>query len=127
MSSAICFNLDQSKILSSGNMLTLYPIIQTFNDSEKEAFRKHCGKRRKCCLTSIFSFSHNVFYSSHNKVKFLSHIYFVICKVFQILMLCKELSPFCHSMYFFVTRKVQTDSILPVGVLYIFVRFLGKS
>ena len=22
--------------------------------------RKHCGKRRKCWLTSIFSFSHNV-------------------------------------------------------------------
>ena len=38
MSSAICFNLDQSKILTSGNGLTFSRIIPTFNDLEKEAF-----------------------------------------------------------------------------------------
>ena len=27
---------------------TFYHTIPTFNDPEKEAFRKHCGKRRKC-------------------------------------------------------------------------------
>ena len=27
-----------------------------------QCYRKHCGKRRKYWLTSIFSFSHNVFY-----------------------------------------------------------------
>ena len=28
--------------------LTLYHTTPTFKDSEKEAFGKHCGKRRKC-------------------------------------------------------------------------------
>ena len=46
MSSAICFNLDQFKILSSGYGLTLYHTIPTFNDPKEEAFGKHCGKRR---------------------------------------------------------------------------------
>ena len=31
--------------------------------------RKHCGKRRKCWVTSIFSFSHNVFISSSWSLK----------------------------------------------------------
>ena len=35
MSSAICFNLDQSKILSSGNRL---------NEPEKEAGGNHAGR-----------------------------------------------------------------------------------
>ena len=30
------------------NGLTLYHTILTFNDPKKEAFWKHCGKRRKC-------------------------------------------------------------------------------
>ena len=37
MSPANCFNLEQSKILSSGNELALYH-VPTFNDLEKEAF-----------------------------------------------------------------------------------------
>ena len=40
MSSALCFNLDQSKILLYGIELTLYHTIPTFNDLEKEAFLK---------------------------------------------------------------------------------------
>ena len=34
-------------------------------------------------VTSIFSVSHNVFYSICDKVQFLRYIYFVICKCFQ--------------------------------------------
>ena len=34
-------------------------------------------------VTSIFSFSNNVFYSSNHKVQFLSHDYFVVCKCFE--------------------------------------------
>ena len=37
MSIAICFNLDQSKILSSGNELTLSHRIQAFDDPEENA------------------------------------------------------------------------------------------
>ena len=42
--------------------LTLYHTFITFNDQGKEDFWKHCGKWRKMLVTSIFSFSHNVFY-----------------------------------------------------------------
>ena len=55
MSSAICFNLNQSKILSSGNSLTLYHTIQATlskNNSLKE--------KEKC-------FCHNVFYPIKKK------------------------------------------------------------
>ena len=31
-------------------------------------------------VISIFSFSHNVFYSFQHKCQFLSHYYFVVCK-----------------------------------------------
>ena len=34
--------------------LTLYHKILTFYNPEKEVFRKHCGKRRKCWELSIF-------------------------------------------------------------------------
>ena len=32
-------------------------------------------------VTSIFSFSYNVFYPSQNKLQFLSNIDFVVCKI----------------------------------------------
>ena len=38
MSSAIGINLDQSKILSSGNELTLYHTVPTFNNPDTEGF-----------------------------------------------------------------------------------------
>ena len=34
-------------------------------------------------VTSIISFSHNVFYPLHNKFQFFHHNYFVVCKCFQ--------------------------------------------
>ena len=52
-SSANGFNLDRSKISSSGKGL-----------KDKTYFiygRKHCGKKDKMLATSIFSFFHNVF------------------------------------------------------------------
>ena len=41
-------------------LLTLYHTILTFNDLKEEGFGKH-WEREKMVLTSIFSFSHNVF------------------------------------------------------------------
>ena len=38
MLSAIFFNLDQSKILSSGNVLTLNNRIQSFDNIKKDSF-----------------------------------------------------------------------------------------
>ena len=63
MLSAISFNLDQSKILSSGNELKVLAyklnvakialfafyhlqIISSFHDPKKGGFLKHCGKMR---------------------------------------------------------------------------------
>ena len=43
-------------------------------------------------VTSIFSFSHNVFYPTQNKFQFFSHIYFVVCKCFQFGPVLKKLS-----------------------------------
>ena len=35
-------------------------------------------------VTSIFSFSHNVFYPFQNEFHFFSHIFFVVCKSFNL-------------------------------------------
>ena len=67
MSSAICFNLDQPKFLSSGNGLTLNQTIQSQNWPNQQHFqktvnmvsimesvyqigRKHCDNWRKYCI-----------------------------------------------------------------------------
>ena len=42
--------------------LTLYHTILTFKDMEKIAFRKKLWEKEKMLVTSIFSFSHNLFY-----------------------------------------------------------------
>ena len=50
MLSAISFNLDQFKIVSSGNGLTIYNTTQNFNDPGKGNFlkKKGYGKMKKC-------------------------------------------------------------------------------
>ena len=40
-------------------------------------------KQEKMLVTSIFSFSHNVFYHSQNKFQFLRYFHVVVCKCFQ--------------------------------------------
>ena len=44
---------------------------------------KTLWEKEKILVTSIFSFSHNVFYPSQNKFQFFSHIYFIVYKCFQ--------------------------------------------
>ena len=44
---------------------------------------KTLKEKEKMLVTSIFSFSNNVFYPSQYKFQLFSHIYFVICKFFQ--------------------------------------------
>ena len=44
MSSAICFNLEESKILLSGNGLTLYHTIPTYYDCYKKPFKNTVEK-----------------------------------------------------------------------------------
>ena len=47
MSSALCFNLDQSKILLSGNGLTLHHTILTIVKSKEESCGRHGRKGEK--------------------------------------------------------------------------------
>ena len=75
------FSLDD-RILSSGKDLTLYHTIPTFNDPE-ENFMKTSFKKEKMLVTSIFSFSPNVFYSIKNKNHHFSNSAFVVCKSFE--------------------------------------------
>jgi hypothetical protein len=35
-------------------------------------------EKQKMLVTSIFSFSHSVFYPSYNKLQFFSHVYYVV-------------------------------------------------
>ena len=44
---------------------------------------KTLWEKEKMLVTSIFSFSHNVFYPSTDEFKPLSHIWIVVCKCFQ--------------------------------------------
>ena len=43
-------------------------------------------------VTSIFSFSYNVFYQSQNEFQFLNYIYFVVCK-------CSQYGPVLKKMF----------------------------
>ena len=67
--SANAFNLDLTKILLFGKELSMYLL-----NFQKRFTFKDGGLRVN--LTSIFSFSHNVFYLSHNIFQFFGHIYF---------------------------------------------------
>ena len=66
MSSAICFNLDQAKILLSGNGLTLYHTMTTLDAPEENSLLK------KADIASIFSFSHNISYPMKDKCNVLN-------------------------------------------------------
>ena len=64
MSSANCFKLDQSKILSSGNGLKEFRLLETLSSGNGlKEFRllKTLREKEKMLVTSNFSFSHNVF------------------------------------------------------------------
>ena len=63
MSSAICFNLDLSKILLSGNgLINPFPHNNTFWRPWETSLLKTLWEKEKLLVTSNFSFSHSVFY-----------------------------------------------------------------
>ena len=63
-------------------LLTLYHTLHTFNDPKEEGFGKDWEKE-KMLETSIFSFSHSVFYPIEDRNHPFNNIYFVICKCIQ--------------------------------------------
>ena len=70
MSSAICFNLDQSTILSSVYRLYLYHTIASFNDPEEESCLNILRekKKKKTCERQFFP-SPQCFLSLQNRIQ----------------------------------------------------------
>ena len=54
--------------------LTLSHTDPTFNDLENRSFQKTLWEKEKMLVTSIFSFSNNVFFPITEKLHHLSHI-----------------------------------------------------
>ena len=63
--------------------LTLSQTSPGFYVSAVRVFRKHCGKRRNCSLTSNFSFSHSVFYLFGELSTIFIELKIVVFKLFQ--------------------------------------------
>ena len=76
-----------SKILEKRTdpRLTHYHIMTTFGALEEIlSLLKTLWEKKKMLVTSIFFFSHNVFYPMKDNFKILSYIQFVACKCFQL-------------------------------------------
>ena len=83
MSAAICFNVEKSKILSSGNGLTLYYKITNFNSPVLEAFENFVKKGENAGTQQFLFFSQCFLPPKTQNAKCVSHVYFVVCKCFQ--------------------------------------------
>ena len=55
-----------------------------FDVSGKGAFFKTLWEKEKKLLTSMFSFSHNVFYTIKDRNYHLCYVYFAVCKCFEL-------------------------------------------
>ena len=75
------FNKSKCGIMC-GNELTLYHTTPTFNDPEKVAFWKHCGKRRNCSWRAISPFP-SVFYLFGELPAIFIRFRIVVCKTFE--------------------------------------------
>ena len=63
--------------------LTHSHTMTPFDVSGKEAFFENIVGKEKMLVTSIFSFSHNVFYSIKDRNYHLCYIHFVVCRCYQ--------------------------------------------
>ena len=61
---------------------TWFFILSPITTLKKTAFKNVVG-RRKCYLTSVFSFSHNVFDPFRSKFQCLSQVFFVVFNCFE--------------------------------------------
>ena len=70
-------------ISTSGFFLTLFQTMPTFYDPLESGILKTFWEIEQMLGTSIFSFSHHVFYPFKRKLLYLSNTEIVICKCFQ--------------------------------------------
>ena len=83
MLSPICFNLDQSKILSSGNWLTLSPNKPWNLRVSSISFLKTLWEKGKLLIMSNFSFSRSVFYYFGEYSATFIKFKIVVCRPFE--------------------------------------------
>ena len=95
--------------------LTLYHTILTYNNPKKGGFLKTFWKREKVLVTSIFSFSQNVFCPSETNFNFKVKFILLSAKAFN-LDLSKILS-FGKELIFHLSRVSTIPDIGKVGVL----------
>ena len=72
----------QSKFYNN-HPLALYYTILTFNNPQQRSLSKKLWEKEKMLVTSIFAFSHKIFYSSQNRFQIFSQVYFVVCTFFK--------------------------------------------
>ena len=86
-----------SDIIYHRGILTLYQLIPKFNNQEKEAFWKLCGKRRKCWY-QVFSPLPTMFSIPHQRQKNLqfSNINLSFANVFNLVM--SKVPSFCTGL-----------------------------
>ena len=87
-----------------------------FKQPKKRSLLKTLWEKEKMLVTSIFSFSLNVFYPIKDRNKHLSYIYFVIWKCFQ----------FVHIQNFVVWLRVTVvkfENIVTKGLLFLGTNF----
>ena len=82
MSSAICFSLDQSKILLLGNGLTLSQQALVFTCLQYKPFEDTVEKE-KLLVLSNFSLSHSIVYPLGELSAIFIKFEIVVCKLFQ--------------------------------------------
>ena len=70
-------------------------------ESEVLNIMKTSLEKEKMLVTSIFSFSHNVFFPIKDKNHHLEYIYFVVCKYFEF----APVYDFCHSVKNFLAKS----------------------
>ena len=57
--------------------------LSSQKDAQERILLKTCWEKEEMLVTSISSFSHNVFYPIKDRNHHLSFIYFVVCNCFQ--------------------------------------------
>ena len=72
-----------SCIVTSCRCISSLPYNPDFQRPWESSLLKTLWEKEKMLVTSIFSFSHIVFYPSQIKFPFFGHIYFVVCKCFE--------------------------------------------
>ena len=82
LSSAHVFNLIESKILSFGKEITLYPHSPDFQRPSRSLL-KTIRENEKMLVTSIFSFSYNVIEHMKKNLYHLSYTGIIVCEFFQ--------------------------------------------